>query len=60
MITRMITIILLMFISTTVSANNDGRDKWPHKKSNGINYKKFHKKHYKAYRRNIGKCHGVD
>jgi hypothetical protein len=60
MITRMITLAILMFISISVTANNDGRDKWPHKKSNGINYKKFHKKHHKAYRRNIGKCHGVD
>ena len=56
----MITLVILMFISISVTANNDGRDKWPHKKSHGINYKKFHKKHHKAYRRNIGKCHGVD
>lgn len=58
MIRVMITLLVLMFISTTVSAN-DGRDKWPHKKSYGINYKKFHKKHQKAARR-IHKCHYVD
>lgn len=58
MIRVMIALLVLMFISTTVSAN-DGRDKWPHKKSHGINYKQFHKKHQKAARR-IHKCHYVD
>ena len=59
MIKSMIALVVLMFISTSVSAN-DGRDKWPHKKSQGINYKKFHKHQQRAAKRNIGKCHGVD
>ena len=59
MIARLITLILLISFTTSVSAN-DGGDKWSNKKSQGINYKKFHKKHQRAAKRNIGKCHGVN
>jgi hypothetical protein len=58
MIARLITLILLISFTTSVSAN-DGRDKWPHKRSHGINYKKFHKKHHRAARK-IHQCHYVD
>lgn len=58
MIRIMITLLVLMFISTNTVSANDGRDKWP-KKSNGINYKKFHKKHQRAARK-AHQCHYVD